>query len=59
MAGAEGDDAARAWFIGMNPFLCETRSVSACAGRVDDVRAAAKAQAGASGAASPTGRDWH
>ena len=46
VAGADGDDIARMWFIGINSFLGETPPVSALrAGRLDEVRRAARAHA--------------
>ncbi|TRW45647.1 hypothetical protein FJ693_08650 [Georgenia yuyongxinii] len=44
IAEAEGDDVARAWFIGTNPVLDDTSPVMALRqGRADDVDAAARA----------------
>jgi len=44
VAAAEGDDVARAWFIGANPWLDQQSPVDAiCSGHLENVAAAARA----------------
>lgn len=45
VAGVDGDDVARAWFVGKNPFLTQTPVLALREGRLDDVLNAARAYA--------------
>lgn len=43
LVGVEGDDIARAWFVGANPFLDQQPVLALREGRTDDVLASARA----------------